>query len=306
MLIVDTGEIISPSGTAQEPAKNIVEAGDYILAFNEKEVSTKKELMEDLSELDGEEVTLAVRRGSEVLNLSITPVQDAGGNYRLGIWVRDDTQGIGTLTFVTMDGQFGALGHGISDVDTAQLLAVREGSLYGSTILGIRKGSSGNPGELSGLIRYESANCLGTITGNTELGIFGMLDLDSMSALSLTELPLGCKQEMETGEASILCDVDGQVEEYEVEITRIDMGSADTNKSFVLTVTDEELLEKTGGIIQGMSGSPVIQNGKFVGAVTHVFVQDATSGYGIFAETMLEQLEEKNGGDSVEEGKNVA
>lgn len=288
VLIIDTGEIVSESGISKEPAKNIVKPGDYIVAFNEKEITTKKELINDISKLDGEDVTLEVRRGEETIPVSLSPVKDMEGQYKLGIWVRDDTQGIGTLTYVDGEGNYGALGHGISDVDTGELLNIKDGNLYQAQILGIQKGSSGAPGELSGFIHYCEENQIGTITANTQNGIYGKFSGIMGDQIQLKQIPVGYKQEMEIGPASILCSIDGTVREYSAEITKIDMNHEDTNKSFVIHITDEELLEATGGIVQGMSGSPVIQNGKFVGAVTHVFVQDSTSGYGIFAETMLE------------------
>ena len=290
VLISDTGVITSENGMTQEPAKNIVKSGDYIVAFNEQKVSTKQELMEDLSLLDGGEVTLDVRRGDETIPVSLTPVKDSEGNYKLGIWVRDDTQGIGTLTYVDSSGNFGALGHGISDVDTGELLQIEDGDLYQAEILGIQKGSKGSPGELAGLIRYEPGRIIGKIVKNSKNGIYGNFDGGAVNSVSLKKMPVAYKQELEIGPATILCSVEGATREYEAEITKIDLNHEDSNKSFVIHVTDPELLKTTGGIIQGMSGSPVVQNGRFVGAVTHVFVQDATSGYGIFAETMLERV----------------
>lgn len=288
VLVVDTGEILSDSGTLLEPAKNIVQPGDYIVAFNEQKVTSKRQLMDDLSGLDAQKVTLRVQRNGEEIPLSVTPVKDSQGDYKLGLWVRDDTQGIGTLTYVDEKGGYGALGHGISDVDTGELLSIDAGDLYRAEILSIRKGAKGTPGELAGLIRYDKSNVIGSIRGNTSKGIYGTLNPVDES-ISLREMPIGYKQEMEIGPASILCCLGEGVQEYEAEITKIDMNHEDTNKSFVIRITDEELLEKTGGIVQGMSGSPVIQNGRIVGAVTHVFVQDASTGYGIFIETMLEQ-----------------
>lgn len=290
VLIIDTGEILSEEGETREPAKNIVKPGDYIVAFNQQKISNKKELIHDLSLIDGEDVTLDVIRDGETIPVSLSPVKDIKGEYKLGIWVRDNTQGIGTLTFVDSRGNYGALGHGISDVDTGDLLSIREGALYQAEILGIQKGSSGSPGELSGLIRYEPQRIIGNIQSNSKNGIYGRFS-GGTEDLSLREMEVAYKQELQTGPASVLCCVDGEVKEYAAEITRIDMNHEDTNKSFVIKVTDPELLELTGGIVQGMSGSPVIQNGKFAGAVTHVFVQDSTSGYGIFAETMIENSE---------------
>lgn len=287
VLIIDTGEIVTEGGIPEEPAKNIVKPGDYIVAFNQQRITCKKDLMDDLSLLDGDNVTLGIRRNGDTIPVSLTPVRDSRGEYKLGIWVRDDTQGIGTLTFVDQSGHYGALGHGISDVDTGELLNIKDGSLYQAQILGIQKGSKGSPGELSGLIRYEPGNVIGTITTNSKNGIYGQFEGNAGEAISLRQMPVGYKQEMEIGPASILCCVENQVEEYQAEITKIDMNHEDSNKSFVIRVTDEKLLSATGGIVQGMSGSPVLQNGKIVGAVTHVFVQDSASGYGIFIENML-------------------
>ncbi|MBU5480839.1 SpoIVB peptidase [Blautia sp. MSJ-19] len=293
VLVIDTGEIISQDGQSEDPAKNIVEPGDYIVAFNDKTVRSKKDLIEDLRNLNQEQVTLQVIRKGKSIPLAVNPVKDVKGDYKLGIWVRDNTQGIGTLTFVDQDRNYGALGHGISDVDTGELLHINDGALYQAQIVGIQKGSSGNPGELSGLIHYEAEKVIGSIDKNCEQGIYGKLSLLSED-LSLKKMEVAYKQELETGPASVLCCVDGEVREFEAEITRIDLNHEDSNKSFVIQVTDPQLLEMTGGIVQGMSGSPVIQNGKFAGAITHVFVQDSTGGYGIFAETMLENIEQEN------------
>lgn len=290
VLIIDTGEIMTEQGTSQDPAKNIVKPGDYIVAFNEQKVTSKQELIEDISHLDGDDVTLDLLREGQEVPVSLTPVKDTNGDYKLGIWVRDNTQGIGTLTFVDKEGNYGALGHGISDVDTGELLHISEGSLYQAEVLGIQKGESGSPGELSGLIRYEPGRVLGNIDINSKNGIYGHISAGK-EGMFLKKMPVAYKQELKTGPASLLCCVNGKVQEYQAEITRIDMNHEDTNKSFVLHVTDSELLEATGGIVQGMSGSPIIQDGKLVGAVTHVLVNDPTRGYGIFIENMLEAAE---------------
>ena len=287
VLIIDTGEIRLENGETEDPARNIVKPGDYIVAFDQDEIRCKQDLMDDLAELSEKSVTIKVRRGEKTIPLTVDPVKDENGKYKLGIWVRDDTQGIGTLTYVDQDGRYGALGHGISDVDTGELLNIADGDLYNAQILGIRKGERGNPGELSGLIRYEEKNILGNISENSKNGIFGTMKAEQMEALTLKKISVGYKQDMKTGPASILCCTDGEVKEYDAEITRIDMNHEDSNKSFVIQVTDRELLEKTGGIVQGMSGSPVLQSGKLFGAVTHVFVQDSTGGYGIFIENMM-------------------
>lgn len=288
VLIIDTGEILSEGGETKEPAKNIVKPGDYIVALNDEKISRKKDLIDDLKKLEGEEVILDVVRNGKTVPVSITPAKDKQGEYKLGIWVRDNTQGIGTLTFVDEKGNYGALGHGISDVDTGELLEIQNGALYQAQILGIQKGAKGSPGELSGLIRYEPEKIIGSIETNSKNGIYGHFTGDGKSPISLKKMPVGYKQEVTEGEASILCCVEDEVKEYQAEITKIDMNHSDTNKSFVIRVADPKLLSVTGGIVQGMSGSPVLQNGKIIGAVTHVFVQDSTSGYGIFIENMME------------------
>lgn len=287
VLVIDIGEIEDQNGEMKEPAKNLVRQGDYIVSFNGEKISTKRELINDIAGLDGEEVTLEVKREGESVPVSVTPVKDTKGDYKLGIWVRDDTQGIGTLTYVDQNGRYGALGHGISDIDTAQLLNIRNGALYKAQILAINKGSKGNPGELAGFIRYDDRNILGSIEINSKNGIYGQFYKGAEDGITLKKMPVAYKQDVKTGEASVLCNVDGEVREYQAEIKRIDLNHEDTNKSFVIQITDEKLLEKTGGIVQGLSGSPVLQNGKMVGAITHVFVQDSTSGYGIFIENML-------------------
>lgn len=288
VLIIDTGEILSEGGETKEPAKNIVKPGDYIVALNDEKISRKKDLIDDLKKLEGEEVILDVVRNGKTVPVSITPAKDKQGEYKLGIWVRDNTQGIGTLTFVDENGNYGALGHGISDVDTGELLEIQDGALYQAQILGIQKGAKGSPGELSGLIRYEPGKIIGSIETNSKNGIYGHFTGDGKSPISLKKMPVGYKQEVTEGKASILCCVEDEVKEYQAEITKIDMNHSDTNKSFVIRVADPKLLSVTGGIVQGMSGSPVLQNGKIIGAVTHVFVQDSTSGYGIFIENMME------------------
>nr|WP_295279117.1 SpoIVB peptidase [uncultured Blautia sp.] len=288
VLVIDTGEILSESGQLQDPAKNILKPGDYIIALNQQKISCKKDLIHDLENIDGKTVTVDIRRDNSTIPVSLTPVQDASGKYKLGIWVRDDTQGIGTLTYVTENGNFGALGHGISDIDTGNLLSIKGGNLYCAQILGVQKGEKGSPGELSGLIRYRNDNVIGKIRANSTNGIYGNFTENDQQQVALHRMKLGFKQDVRTGPASVLCDIGNGVKEYEAEITKIDMNHEDTNKSFVIRITDQELLNTTGGIVQGMSGSPILQNGKIIGAVTHVFVQDAASGYGIFIENMLD------------------
>ena len=331
VLVIDTGEILSKNGQMQDPAKNILKPGDYIVALNEQKISCKQDLINDLETIDGKPVTVSVRRNNSTIPVSLSRDRMLPESTSLesgsGMTPRESEP-----TYVTKDGNFGALGHGISDIDTGNLLSIKGGNLYCAQILGVQKGEKGSPGELSGLIRYRNDNVIGQIRVNSSNGIYGSFTnssgnnitelqaaasasddtvnasesfnqsktsfwdfADSFSGndslpISLRQMKIGYKQEVQTGPASILCDVGNGVKEYDAEITRIDMNHEDTNKSFIIHITDQRLLNTTGGIVQGMSGSPILQNGKVIGAVTHVFVQDAASGYGIFIENMLERV----------------
>ncbi len=192
------------------------------------------------------------------------------------------------MTYIDSEGNFGALGHGISDVDTSTLMEMYDGTLYQTEIIAIHKGSAGNPGEMTGMIVYSDENILGDITYNGEEGIFGYCNQTALQLAASDPLPIGLKQELHKGAAQILCTVNDQPEYYDIEITDIHLDHDNVNRGIELKVTDPVLLELTGGIVQGMSGAPIIQDGKFVGAVTHVLVQDSTRGYGIFIENMLE------------------
>ncbi len=287
VMVVETGEIQSADGDVCCPAENIVKSGDYIKAVNGVETDTKERLVECISACGGEDVVLAVDRAGEQISLKVHPVQDESGTYKAGIWVRSDTQGIGTLTYVDKNGKFGALGHGISDIDTGKLLDISGGILYNADVISIIKGSQGVPGELAGVIHYSEGYRIGEIEENRKDGIYGeTVGFPAMSeTMKLCETAY--KQEVVQGPATILCSVDGACKEYDVDIREIRLNGSDVNKGMVIEVTDPRLLELTGGIVQGMSGSPILQNGRIVGAVTHVFVQDAKKGYGIFVESML-------------------
>ena len=291
ILIIGTGAVTGTDGLSYEPAFRLVQGGDYICAVNGVPVSEKEDLIREVNGCKGKEVVLDLDRDGEFLQVKVNAVQTGEKEYKLGIWVRDNTQGIGTLTFLTGKGEFGALGHGINDVDTGTLLRFSEGRLYDTTIIGIHKGRAGTPGELSGLIRYRDSLICGTLTQNSEAGIFGKADARLSSKLGTDMWEVGYKQEIEPGEAWIRSSISGEQKDYRVEIAEIRRNERDVNKGIVLRVTDPELLELTGGIVQGMSGSPILQNGKIIGAVTHVFVQDSAKGFGIFIENMLEHTE---------------
>lgn len=287
VLVIGTGRIRCQDGEETEPAYGILQSGDYIEAINGEPLRDKEALITSLNDNGGREALLRVRRDGEELEIRMNPVQAADGNYKLGAWVRDDTQGIGTMTYVDTNGNFGALGHGISDSDTGDVVEIDEGALYETEIMGIEKGSAGNPGVMAGVIYYGPGSRLGSIEANTRVGIFGKVNEKLQKSISGEALEIGYRQDVKKGQAWIRSSVSGEPRDYEIEIQRIDYNPIQENKSLVIRIVDEELLKLTGGIVQGMSGSPILQDGKLVGAVTHVFVQDSTRGYGIFVEDML-------------------
>lgn len=287
VLVIDSGEITDREGIRRTPAEHIIQSGDYICEIDGKVLTGKRQLMQLVRENQGEPMELQVIRHQETIKLEMTPVETEDGSYKLGIWVRDNIQGIGTLTYVEPNGTFGALGHGISDTDTGERLEISDGDLYRADILSICKGTAGTPGELRGVINYREENRIGTICGNSQYGIRGQMEPGKYTE-SMKKIPTGLKQEIQTGKAEIRCDIGDGIREYQCEILEIDSNARDTNKCFVLRITDDDLLSRTGGIVQGMSGSPVLQNGKLIGAITHVFVNDPTKGYGIFIENMME------------------
>ena len=287
VMVIRTAEIRSSDGTVSRPSENILREGDYITKVNGQSIRSKQELIDAVKVSNGSPVCLSLLRDGETIEVQVTPQKSQDGTCRLGAWVRDNMQGIGTLTFVEPDGTFAALGHGISDVDTGKMLQLNGGELYLTQILSVIPGKAGVPGELQGVIHYEEKNRIGSVAENTIYGIHGVLDREKSSALPLTVTEIAYRQEIETGPATVRMCVDNTVEEYEAEITEIDLGSENTNKNFVLEITDQRLLQKTGGIVQGNSGSPVLQNGRLIGAITHVFVNHPEKGYGVFAENML-------------------
>ena len=259
VMVLGTGKVTNLEDDVLEPAKTVFREGDYILSIN----------------------GTTLRNTSQAMSL----IQSCKDRYKIGVWLRDDTQGIGTITYIDADQNFAALGHGITDVDTGILMDISHGMVYQSNILSIVKGSQGTPGEIVGTIDYQKKNRIGTINDNSSCGIFGTVDRDYLAYDPEKAVPVADPEEVTEGPVQIVCTMNGETNRYAAEIRKIDKNNKD-HKNFVLQITDEQLLEKTKGILQGMSGSPVIQNGKLVGAVTHVFVNEPTKGYGIFAENM--------------------
>ena len=278
-------------GTIPSPARLAgLKAGDIIASVDGAPLGSTAQLTERVSA--GTPMRLTIDRGGARHALDVEPVRAASGSFRIGAWVRDSTAGIGTMTFYDpQNGGYGALGHAITDADTGTVLPVQRGDLMESVVTAIRPGRKGEPGELVGRFTPES-RVLGSILSNNARGIYGRLDQPLQSELYPDGVSVMSSGEVQVGSAQLLTTLDGAgVRAYDCEIVRL-TGSPTSERGFVLRVTDQALLSRTGGIVQGMSGSPILQNGRLAGAVTHVFVSDPTRGYGIFIENMLDTLDE--------------
>lgn len=294
VLVVSVTDIVGIDGKKYNPAKEAgIRAGDNIVEIDGQKVKDAEHVIKLLNNIQNNKVSIIVERNNINFTTEVKPVKSIQDNYyRLGIWVRDKTAGIGTLTFYDEDTNvFGALGHGITDMDTGKLLNVKDGKIMGAKISEIEQGRKGNPGEIRGIF-YETEDTLGNISKNTSFGIYGELNTKKSEIRKIKSMPIAFQEEVKEGKAYILTTLaDNRVEKFEVEITKLQNQLSPEQKSMVLKVTDQNLLQETGGIVQGMSGSPIIQDNKIIGAVTHVFVNDPTKGYGLYIEWMLKQTD---------------
>ncbi|MEG0940604.1 MAG: SpoIVB peptidase [Oscillospiraceae bacterium] len=293
--VLVVGLSTTQEGTAPSPCAIAgILPGDLITAVGTDKIGSADEFKAVMSKLTSEPVSITVQRAGETLQFTVSP-NAAGGAAELGLWLRDNVAGIGTLTFYDpRTGLYGGLGHGINDMDSGVIMPLGRGNIFESTIMDVKKGAVGTPGELSGA--FEAGKVRGSLMKNTPYGIFGILQTAVPSADKA--IPIAANDEIKLGKATIYANICGtDVQEYAVEITRVYRGDK-TGRSLMLTIRDERLLERTGGIVQGMSGSPIIQNGKLVGAVTHVLVNDPTKGFGVSIEDMLE-----HGAKNVEKGR---
>ncbi|WP_191399630.1 SpoIVB peptidase [Flavonifractor sp. An306] len=288
VMVVGFSEVVSDQGRSI-PARDCgLKEGDIITHINQEEVDTIEDVQNVLQEVGGASMSIRALREEETVQFTAQAVQcSSDGQYKLGAWIRDSMAGIGTITFWDpQSGVFGALGHGINDVDTAQLMPLQSGSILYSDVADVKKGEKGEPGELKGA--FQVNRDLGELYANTPGGVFGTLS-DSSFLPDVQPVEVANRDEVHTGAAVIRSNVAGDaVEEYTVEIIRMFPQNREDTRNLMLKVTDKRLLETTGGIVQGMSGSPILQDGKLVGAVTHVLVNDPTQGYGILAENMLQ------------------
>ena len=293
-LIVGISEVTTPDGSIVNPALQAgLQTGDIIEKVNNEVVENATHLSKLINKYSSSgTIKLTIIRRGNTLNVDIKPQKDkSDGIYKLGTWVRDSTAGVGTLTFYDPETmKYASLGHAITDIDTKTNLCVGNGEIVISKIIDIKKGDRGTPGELKGSFSDQDV-AIGSINKNTDFGIYGKLNKKLKNPIYSEPLEVGRMDNVKLGKATILCTIDsGGVKEYECEIVKVNLQDEPSPKGMVVKITDSRLLNKTGGIVQGMSGSPIIQNGKIIGAVTHVFINDPTQGYGIFVEWMLEQL----------------
>lgn len=293
VLVVGLSDLETQTG-AMNPGRSCgLKAGDIITHINGQEVDTIEQVQTILKEEGGQPMVLQASRSGKSLQLTAQAVQNAQGDYQLGVWLRDSMAGIGTLTFYDPDSKtFAALGHGINDVDTSLLMPMETGSIMYASVADVKMGAAGEPGELHG--NFDVKRDLGTLYANTELGIYGVLTTEDFDSAG-EAVEVASRDQVQVGPATILSNISGEeVKEYEVEITHVYPEAAGETRNLMIQVTDPELLAQTGGIVQGMSGSPILQNGRLVGAVTHVLINDPTRGYGILAENMMSQIVEEN------------
>lgn len=286
ILVVGLSHVIDKQSQKLTPLENAgIDVGDQIITLNGETITSTKKLVNLVEKSRGGEMTVVYKHDGKEKKTSVKPVLSADGNYRLGVWVRDSSAGIGTMTFYNpQDQTFGALGHAICDVDTGQLIKISDGEVLSCDIYSLVKSKKGSPGEIQGSLSPNGS--LGDIKSNELSGIYGKLDSEQIAESSTIEV--GSRFSVKEGDAKILCSLDGKtIKEYSIKIEKI-LTDVNSSKGMVIQITDPKLLEETGGIVQGMSGSPIIQNNHLIGAVTHVFINDPTRGYGIFIENMLD------------------
>lgn len=287
LLVVGFSDIPVDGGSVSPGKDAGLKKGDRIISVNERDVSDIKNFSRAIQDSGQNTVILNLERNGKTIEARITPVYyNDAGQYKIGVWVRDSAAGIGTVTFMLPDGSFAALGHGVSDIDTGGLIKIKSGKVCGSRISSVVKGQSGVPGELRGAFDNSVS---GEVTQNCDIGIYGRI---TKGDLNYPETEIEHEENVSEGKAVILANINGdKVESFEVEIQRVMRFNNSDGKCMIVKITDQNLLERTGGIVQGMSGCPILKDGKIAGAITHVFLGDPTRGYAIFAERMLKNLE---------------
>lgn len=292
VLVVGMSEVKGEDNIKHKPYENSgLQEGDTIVQIGDTEINDTNKLIQTVNSSKGKDLNIKYLRNGNISECNITPIKTSHTEYKLGLWVRDSAAGIGTMTYYEPETKkFAALGHGITDIDTGNLLNISNGEFITTKVLSIIKGQDGNPGKIQGTIMDQIK--IGTITKNSIFGIYGETEDISMLNLDTSKIiDVATRDEIKLGEATLVCSLDGErPKEYKIEIEKIYINNNYDNKSMLIKITDENLIQKTGGIIQGMSGSPVIQNGKFIGAVTNVLVNDPTKGYVVFGDLMIKEM----------------
>lgn len=290
LIVVGENSVLTKSGSVDTFKEKEILAGDILTHINGKEITGVDTISETLDNLDNDYVSLKGIRKNNTFDVKLKPALDMESNkYKLGLWVRNNASGVGTLTFVDENKNFGALGHPITDYETGAIVPVADGKIYNCSLVGINKGERGKPGELKCLF-LQGKNSKGSVDKNTTSGVFGNITDTSGIVDENKMATIGGRMSVKAGKAFIVSSVSGVREEYEIEIIKVNNQKAKSDKSIVFRVKDKKLLNITGGILQGMSGSPILQDGKIIGAVTHVFLNDSTKGYGIYLDWMLEEV----------------
>lgn len=286
VLIVGISKIMTEKGEVSPAGDCGLKPGDLIVEIDSVKITSAEDLRASVQNKSRLEIGY-IRDGKKGRVTAKPAVSVSDGTRKLGCWVRDSMAGIGTITFYDPESKiFGALGHGINDVDTSALLPLASGALIRSRVASVKPGAAGSPGELRG--EFDASSEIGVLFANTERGVFGKMDISALKTVRRA-MPVALINEITPGKATILSNIEGDVvEEYEIEIKKVYPASKDSIRDMTIEVTDQRLLSKTGGIVQGMSGSPILQNGKIVGAVTHVLVNEPARGYGIYIQKMLE------------------
>ena len=288
-LVVGYSDISTHEGLSESPGKVAgIELGDIIEEVNGENIETCSDLISKVKTCRNDEMTVKILRGNSEITKKVSLIKE-DNEYKIGLWVRDSTAGIGTLTFYDKDSKtFGALGHPITDGDTNVSFNIKSGTLLRSSVLSIKKGEKGNPGEIKGLFINENES-IGNIEKNTNSGIYGDGSVELINPNFNKAMTVAYRDEIKEGHAQIITTVeDGGAKAYDIEILKLLPQDEPGSKSMIIKIVDPVLLEKTGGIVQGMSGSPIIQNGKIIGAVTHVLINKPDVGYGIYIEWMLQ------------------
>ena len=292
VLVVGITEIKGKDNKTYKPYENSgIKEGDIITEVEGKKIKNTKELIKLVNNSKGEKIKIKYVKNNKEFECKIKPTKINNKEYKLGLWVRDSAAGIGTISFYEPETKkIAALGHGISDIDTGELINISNGEFITTKIVSIIKGKKGKPGKIQGIINNQKN--IGQIIKNTNLGIYGIVNNNNLLSLKSKKLDVASRNEIKLGNAKILCTLNNnQINEYDIEIEKIFLNNDYDNKSMLIKVTDKELLNKTGGIIQGMSGAPIIQNNKFIGSITNVLVNDPTRGYGLFGDLMLKEMD---------------